>query len=220
VRVPSAKMDSRLRGNDAGNAGCSGAQIRAPPPSSPGLTRGSSRPRRLRSWSGRLDGRVKPDHDEGGMAQSRGHHRRTSPFDRLRVRSYGARAGPVLLGASEVKACSGEALQDEVLPPNLMVSLSNYEGPNSNAGRLPPPCGEGSRVGVAKFSGAQSAADRWFSWPRWIPACAGMTLRMRRVSGTQTNTQPPSSPGIDLGCAGWPDLARPWRGRSLGWPSW
>ena len=39
-----AKMDSRLRGNDAENA----AQIVPQPPSSPGLTRGSSRPHRLR----------------------------------------------------------------------------------------------------------------------------------------------------------------------------
>ena len=55
-----AKMDSRLRGNDAGIR----SRFVPQPPSSPGLTRGSSRPHRPHKWRGVLDGRVKPGHDE------------------------------------------------------------------------------------------------------------------------------------------------------------
>ena len=78
--VSLAKMDSRWRGNDAGMGSAVGPKFVPQPPSSPGLTRGSSRPHRPHMRRGVLDGRVKPGHDGEGA--------RTSPFDRLRVRSY------------------------------------------------------------------------------------------------------------------------------------
>jgi hypothetical protein len=73
---------------------------------------------------------------------------------------------------------------------------------------LPPPCGEGSGVGVARCSGSgRMRCGGRFSWPRWIPACAGMTPSVR----PRLVPQPPSSPGLTRGSSR-PRRPHKWRG--------
>ena len=164
-----AKMDSRLRGSDTGLGSGHGAQFVPPPPSSPSLTRGSSRSRRLRTRSGGMDGRVKPGHDEAGVwtpdlavRQAQGEVLRGIRPDLALRRAQGeVRLGGEALSPVTIARC-GEARTAEQ-NTLLMVRCERSEprtirAKNPSTGLLPPPR-SGSR----------------FSWPRWIRACAGMT---------------------------------------------
>jgi hypothetical protein len=89
----------------------------------------------------------------------------------------------------------------EVFSNTLMVRCERSEPRTmSQVHRpLPPPCGEGSGVGVARCSGSgRMRGPGRFSWPRWFPACAGMTPRTR-CSWCPNRSSATVIPGLDPG---------------------
>jgi hypothetical protein len=183
-----------------------GPRIAPQPPSSPGLTRGSSRPHRPRKRCGGLDGRVKLGHDEAEDDCPR-----TSPFDRLRVRSNeGASEGAL----PRTIVVNLRPFRGEVLPTPLMVRCERSEprtmrGQNPSAGRLPPPCGEGSGVGVARCSPARGGCDLASVFlAKMDSRLRGNDTGLGSAVGPKFVPQPPSSPGLTGGPASLASRAR------------
>jgi hypothetical protein len=193
------------------------------PPSSPGLTRGSSRPHRPPGRRDVLDGRVKPGAAPSSprsvgrrigrslVERAAGAENRPSPFDKLRVRSYGgeslagSRGEPEVLPQvgsfpnpphGEVRAQRASNHEARTPTPALSLPLVGRKGGGwPQALRSPSPSPLRGGMGW----GCHAPARGRFPWPRWIPACAGMTPGTRSASGAQIRAPTTVIPGLDPG---------------------
>jgi hypothetical protein len=159
------------------------------PPSSPGLTRGSSRPHRPPGRRDVLDGRVKPGAAPSSprsvgrrigrslVERAAGAENRPSPFDKLRVRSYGgeslagSRGEPEVLPQvgsfpnpphGEVRAQRASNHEARTPTPALSLPLVGRDG-------VGVPCPGSGPVSLAKMDSRVRGNDAGNAECEWCP---------------------------------------------------